>query len=94
MGVKALHAPLCMPAAAIRCAPACAAPLSPLLGPAVAYGVIAGLVSYLAIHLPFWIADWVRKRFWGGDGGDNSPRSDRVRRRWARARACVCSQRC
>ena len=48
--------------------------------PAVAYGVIAGLISYLAIHAPFWLADFVRKRWWP-TSGLSSPRSSRARRR-------------
>ncbi len=48
---------------------------------AVAYGVIAGLVSYLAIHAPFWITDYIRKRFWPSSN-IGSPRSSRAMRRW------------
>lgn len=57
--------------------------LCPPPPPAVAYGVIAGLVSYVAIHLPFWLGDYVRKRWWPSGDVAASPRMQRMRRRWA-----------
>lgn len=60
-------------------------PLHPPTHPrAVAYGVIAGLAAYIAIHAPFWMADYIHKRWrgWRGSGaGGESPRlSSRLKR--------------